>query len=147
MSLRNTKLHEATDTLLPLRIFAVFSMSSDISVLAHSYLHGPDDLQLSRGFENVAFATQQQLQVACHIATGDIHTRNGVLHGKALVHGHSVCDAVATVKHGTRRATRSVAAGERALKRVRKIQERRRQAGGRGTSEGGGTRESKGRRR
>ena len=57
----------------------------------------------------MALLAKEQLQVARDVAAGHVHARDGVLHGKALVHGHGVRDAVAAVEHGARRAARGVA--------------------------------------
>ena len=56
----------------------------------------------------MALLAEQQLQVARHIAAGNIHAGDGVLHCKALVNGDGVCHAVATVEHGARGPARRI---------------------------------------
>eukprot|EP00730_Choanoeca_flexa_P004495 TRINITY_DN11712_c0_g1_i4.p4 TRINITY_DN11712_c0_g1~~TRINITY_DN11712_c0_g1_i4.p4 ORF type:complete len:138 (-),score=12.54 TRINITY_DN11712_c0_g1_i4:582-995(-) len=72
------------------------------------FLDGANNLKLSRGFEDVAFAAEQQLKVAGHIASGNVHTRNCVLDRKALADRHSMGHTIARVQDNTRGTTSSI---------------------------------------
>jgi len=58
---------------------------------------GADDFELGTGVEMMSLFTQQQLQIACDVAAGDVGSHHTMRHCKSLVDRHRMSYTVSRV--------------------------------------------------